>query len=416
MKYLILILVFAFAVRMYHLTTPPTYYFDEVYHAVTAKLYARNDPAGYEWWHPAPEPDTAIEWLHPPLAKLTQAVGIVLFGENAMGWRISSVVFGLGVIVLTYVLALQIFKVERIALLSALLVSIDGLLFTQSRIAMNDIHVVFFILLSLITYLNWKEQKISQKKLLLLSGIAAGLAISTKWSGIFVLGIYGVDQLLTWIKAWKLPNFRVMFHYTFAWIIIPFIVYIISYTQFWLQGHTIDQFIELHKQTWYYQTHLTATHTYQSTPLQWVFDLRPVWFHVQYESGKIANIYDLGNPLLLYGGFVALLYLFAQSIHKFEWRKWFLVLSYFGVWFVWMWSPRIMFFYHYAPAIPLLSIAFGWCIHDLTKKKTILLTTFGYLLISLSIVWFIVFYPNMVGLFVPIEFAEKVYFAIPGWR
>ena len=66
---LLAILAFAFFTRMFQLHIPEEYYFDEVYHAVTAKLVARNDPRAYEWWHPAPEPNTAIEWLHPPLAK-----------------------------------------------------------------------------------------------------------------------------------------------------------------------------------------------------------------------------------------------------------------------------------------------------------------------------------------------------------
>ena len=73
------ILLFSFITRIYHVNIPDKYYFDEVYHAVTAKLYARNDPSGYEWWHQPPEPNTAIEWLHPPLAKLTQAFGILIF-------------------------------------------------------------------------------------------------------------------------------------------------------------------------------------------------------------------------------------------------------------------------------------------------------------------------------------------------
>src|SRR3989339_1456520 len=113
---LFFILASAFLLRLINVSTPKTYYFDEVYHAVTAKLYARNDPAGYEWWHQAPEPNTAIEWLHPPIAKLTQAVGIKIFGENALGWRSSSVLFSLGVIAATYYLALQLFKVKRVAI------------------------------------------------------------------------------------------------------------------------------------------------------------------------------------------------------------------------------------------------------------------------------------------------------------
>lgn len=419
MKYLLIILVVAFAVRIYRISEPPKYYFDEVYHAVTAKLYARNDPAGYEWWHPAPEPDTAIEWLHPPIAKLTQAVGIKIFGENALGWRVSSVLFSLGVISATYYLALQLFKVKRIAVVAALLVSIDGLLLAQARLAMNDIHVVFFIVLSLIAYAKFREEKksLQQKKLLLLSGLFAGLATSTKWSGVFVIGIYGLDQVLLAIKTWKFPSAFDLFKFFIAWIFVPIVVYVLSFSQFWIQGHTVAQFVELHKQIWYYQTHLTATHPFQSAPLQWIFDIRPVWLYVDYShQGMIGNIYNMGNPVIFYGGLLSLLWLFAKCVHRYRWESWFLFLSYLSVWVLWLFSPRIMFFYHYAPAVPFLCIGLAVILHEWMNSKKKALRIWAYSVLGLAIVWFAVFYPNLTGIPVPTQFAEKVYVAIPSWR
>lgn len=418
LKFLLFVLCVAFALRIYRLATPPTYYFDEVYHAVTAKLYARNDPSGYEWWHPAPEPDTAIEWLHPPIAKLFQAGGILVFGENAFGWRISSVLFGLGVIAATYVLAFRLTKVRRIAELAALFASIDGLLFAQSRIAMNDIHVVFFMLLAFIFYVRMKTEKPrTVSRNLLFSGICAGLAVSTKWSGMFVLLAFGADQALSSIKAWKLPPLRMLLKMVVAWIFIPTLLYVLSYGQFWLQGHSVDQFVELHKQIWYYQTHLTATHTYQSTPLQWVFDLRPVWYSVQYvDEHAVGNIYNAGNPVIFIGGLLCLLYIFARCIHKFAWWKWFLFSSYGSVWMLWVFSPRIMFFYHYAPAVPLLCIALGWGTWVLWKSPHIVLRITSVCVVCAAIAWFAVFYPYISGLPVSTEFANAVYFAFQGWK
>lgn len=170
---LLAILAFAFFTRMYRLHQPSQYIFDEVYHAVTAKLISRNDKRAFEWWNPVPEPDTAVDWLHPPLAKYTQAIAIRSFGENSFGWRFSSVLFGVLVIVMVYHLAYKLFRDYRVALLSAVIASLDGLLLVQSRIAMNDIHVTFFILLTLYNYLHFREnRKLSR---LFLTGITAGL-------------------------------------------------------------------------------------------------------------------------------------------------------------------------------------------------------------------------------------------------
>jgi dolichyl-phosphate-mannose--protein O-mannosyl transferase len=220
-----------------------------------------------------------------------------------------------------------------------------------------------------------------------------------------------------YIKHGKFPKVEQLFRYFIAWIFIPCVVYILSYAQFWLQGHTIGQFVELHKQIWYYQTHLVATHPYQSTPLQWVFDVRPVWLSVDYSiPGKIGNIYNTGNPVIFIVGLVALLCLFAECIHRFEWNKLFLTICYVSVWGLWLFSPRIMFFYHYAPAVPFLCIALAAVLHRWLemKKKRYHLGAYGVL--GLAMVWFVVFYPNLTGLPVPAEFANKVYFAIPSWK
>src|SRR3990167_9773187 len=125
---LIIILAWSFITRFYRLDQPPIYIFDEVYHVVTAKLMAVNDNRAFEWWNPPPEPNTAVDWLHPPLAKYSQAISIRIWGANSFGWRFSSAIFGVGVILLTYTLAKLAFAREDLALLAAGLASLDGLL------------------------------------------------------------------------------------------------------------------------------------------------------------------------------------------------------------------------------------------------------------------------------------------------
>jgi dolichyl-phosphate-mannose-protein mannosyltransferase len=396
---------------------PPGYYFDEVYHAVTAKLIARNDPSGYEWWHPAPEPNTAIDWLHPPFAKLTQAAGIKIFGENALGWRISSVMFGVGVVALVYAVALSLTQKPPVALLAAFLSSLDGLLLAQSRIAMNDIHLTFFVLLAVWAYIGWVRAKGKEKNLrLLLTGLCAGLAMATKWSGVFVIGIFFADQILTYIKNWKLPHPVTLLRLTVAWIVLPLAIYVLGYMQFWLQGHTFDQFKELHSQIWYYQTTLDAEHPHQSVPWQWVLDLRPVWYHVDYKEGQSINIYNLGNPLIFWLGAAVMLWYLARSIHQYRWERWLLILAYGAVWMPWIFSPRVMFFYHYTPAVPFLCIAVGWFLYTQWKSEKLWKMVGVASFLVLSFIWFVSFYPQLVGYPVPQWYADHLFYLIPSWR
>src|SRR5258708_29552828 len=67
---------------------------------------------------------------------------------------------------------------------------------------------------------------------------------------------------------------------------------------------------------WWYHTNLKATHPYQSTPFDWIFDLRPVWLFVDYQKEKVANIYTLENPMIAWFGLVSILFLVFEFFKK----------------------------------------------------------------------------------------------------
>lgn len=485
---LILIISFAFFTRIVRIHVPERYIFDEVYHALTSKLIARNDVRAYEWWNKPVEPDTAVDWLHPPYAKYTQAFFIKVFGENSFGWRISSVIFGVLVIVLVYKLSEELFEDKEISLLATFLASLDGLLLVQSRIAMNDIHVTFFILLTFLFYLRYRKKRTFP--LFCLTGIAAGFAMGTKWSGLFALLTVGffetVDLLGSIFSNLKNKIFRGDFLrikkillMTMVLIILPVVMYVLSYSHMFIQGKSFichkekyiqgecyfervqigswkwegytSHFGELHKQIWWYQTNLEATHTYQSRPLQWFFNLRPVWMHVNYQNNMIANTYAQGNTALFWIGDIAIISSvivffitlkakliiwvrkvigkkknlkkkhWLRNIASYQFPKYFffLLFAYFAVWLPWQLSPRIMFFYHYTPAVPLLSIILAyWLIKlvDLKYKKIKIGQLLLIFVLTLCSANFLVFYPNWTAIMVPKDWANKIYFALKSWK
>jgi dolichyl-phosphate-mannose--protein O-mannosyl transferase len=449
---LIAILFFAFVTRIYRLDQPKTYVFDEVYHAVTAKLIAQNDPRAYEWWNPEPEPNTAVDWLHPPYAKYAQAASILVFGENSFGWRFSSVVFGVGVIWLTAVLSQALFANKQLALTAAGLASLDGLLLTQSRIAMNDIQVTFFILAALTCYVFYRQKsqltspgstRLGKFFWLLLTGIMAGLALGTKWSGLFVIATIGLFEAVSWLQLASQKKTRVKLSVLakqalaslLALIIIPASLYVGAYSHMFWQGKDLTHLKELHQQIIWYQTNLEATHSYQSRPWQWFLNARPVWFYVDHNplgEGSLANIYALGNPAIFWLGDLAIILTIFVLIRKlclrlmgdktkFEslWALAFTVIAYGLVWLPWVLSPRIMFFYHYTPAVPLLCIILAFWLIKLINLKgkwqqpARLGVTMALGLMGLV---FLVWYPHWTALPVPTWFAETVYFAVPSWK
>jgi hypothetical protein len=175
-----LILAFSLVARLLFLEHPANEYFDEVYHAFTARIILHGDPKAWEWWNPHPE-GFAYEWTHPPLAKLGMVAGMLIFGENSFGWRFPGAILGVGSVLLVYLIAKYLFKDEVLGLISAGVFALDGLPLVMSRIAMNDSYLLFFVLLSIYLYLKDKN---------LFSAIAFGLAISSKWSAVWAIPIF----------------------------------------------------------------------------------------------------------------------------------------------------------------------------------------------------------------------------------
>jgi len=389
---LILLLSFSFFTRVIRLSTPSSYVFDEVYHVPTLRAYSQNNPAGYEWWQTAPEPNTAYEWLHPPLAKLIQAVSVKILGDHSFAWRFPSAVFGTLSILALYFLTLVLFKKKTIALTAAFIFSLDGLQLTMSRIAMNDIFVTTWIIFSLaffFKYLNSKSKE--SNKNLFLTGLFTGLALATKWSALFLYPIFLIFLLPKIIKSKKL--IKKLLLTTYYLLLIPLIIYLLSYSQFFLQGHTLEQFKQLNQQIINYQTTLKATHDYQSTAAQWPLLLKPVWLHVDYQKTATAHIYNLGNPIIFWSALIAVFYSIAKLFSKafnYSHPLPYSVILYFLLWVPWILSPRILFFHHYLPALPLACLILAWSLWQIKKSSRKIILPIFFLSIFVS---FLFFYP-----------------------
>jgi dolichyl-phosphate-mannose--protein O-mannosyl transferase len=147
-------------------------------------------------------------------------------------------------------------------------------------------------------------------------------------------------------------------------LLIAVIIYILTFIPFFVAGHTWAQWWELHRQMWYYHTHLVATHAYQSTPKEWIFSLRPVWYYVHY-GDKISNIYAQGNPMVLWLGLVGLLSILPGLL---QFPVGILILLYAIFTVPWIFSPRIMFFYHYLPSATFLCIILAYWLLQIPRK------------------------------------------------
>lgn len=415
--FLVLLTIFSFSVRIYRFTEPNHYYFDEVYHVVTAEAYAENNKNAYDPFAPPPKKDTAYDWLHPPLAKLIQAASIKTLGDSPFAWRLPSVIFGTAIIPATFILAYLLFG-PTAAVFAAAVISLENLTLVMSRITMNDVFVTFFILMSFIFFKLYIQGR--KFRNLAITSAFLGLAISSKWTGVYALGIIFVFSLFLNLREKKIRISNIVL------IIIPALIYFFSFSQYWLQGYTVSDFINLNKQIWWYQNRHDLEHPYGTTPLYcvphglekektfcpWILDSRGVYFSYEQYGTKAGYIYALGNPLVFWAGVLAVSYLLGQIIENRNFNYFLVAGGYFIFWLPWIFSPRIMFLYHYLPSVPFMAIIIGFCLGKVHKTKFKIISFVVLLLFVLS---FFYLFPISTGLPIGASDIDK-FMLLKTWR
>ncbi|MGN1368045.1 MAG: phospholipid carrier-dependent glycosyltransferase, partial [Aristaeellaceae bacterium] len=152
-------------------------YFDEIYHARTAFEHLNHT--------------NAYEWTHPPLGKVIMSWFVGIFGMTPFGWRFAGALCGILMIPVMYLLAKQLTKRTSMAFLAMMLMTLDCMHFTQTRIATIDSYPVLFIMLSYLFMLRFMQRDIvleDVKRLLpdlALSGFFMGCGIASKWIGVY---------------------------------------------------------------------------------------------------------------------------------------------------------------------------------------------------------------------------------------
>jgi len=183
-----------FCLAFWRLDFPAKAVFDECYHSRSGMQYLLGQ--------------NPMEWTHPPLAKLIIAEGLQLFGgsfdpregvyspgaafskEAATGWRFASVVFGALSLALQFWLARLLTGNRTAAVLATAFLALDGVFFVQSRVAMTNIFTVCFILAA--TLAAWLYRQSNKPLWLLWLGVALGLAVATRWTTLYALGLLGL--------------------------------------------------------------------------------------------------------------------------------------------------------------------------------------------------------------------------------
>ena len=113
-------------------------------------------------------------------------------GSHAFAWRLPGVIAGALMAVCLYVLARILFRRRLVAGLVAVLVLVEGLLFVQSRIGMNDVYVALFIVaaytLFAAIWTGWWRSRAAPWLAMPAIGLLLGLALASKWVAAYAIG------------------------------------------------------------------------------------------------------------------------------------------------------------------------------------------------------------------------------------
>lgn len=392
-------------------------YFDEIYHGRTAYENIENV---YPY-----------EISHPPLGKLIISLGIKLFGMTPFGWRFMGVLFGVLMLPFMFAFIKNLFGKSLIATCGTLLFAFDFMHFVQTRIATIDTYGVFFILLMfyfMYRYiaLDYDAPFKEGLKPLALSGLSFGLGAASKW--IVIYGAMGlavlwlIRQVLVWrhraengTKNEFLAYFvRTLLFSALFFVVIPVIIYILSYIPYGAaKGMTIGKgmlwnkefykiIIENQKFMFGYHSKLVATHPYSSPWYSWLLDIRPILYYLDYlPEGRKSAFGAFGNPVLWWGGLMALIYAAKRFVTARDFKALFIIIGYLAQLLPWVLISRVVFIYHYFPSTIFLVLATCYAFRCMYKKGKgyYELAILGYTAVSL--VLFAAFYPVLTGVATP---------------
>jgi predicted membrane-bound dolichyl-phosphate-mannose-protein mannosyltransferase len=124
-------------------------------------------------------------------------------GNNQFAYRFPGVLLGALMAVCIYLLARFMFKRRSVAVIVWVLVLADGMFFANSRIAMNDTYVAFFIVAAFTLFVplwlgRWRG-RLQIATVLAGVGLLLGLALASKWVGAYAIG--GVGLLILFRSA-----------------------------------------------------------------------------------------------------------------------------------------------------------------------------------------------------------------------
>jgi Gpi18-like mannosyltransferase len=161
------LLIVAACTRFWHLGHPSEIVFDEIHFVAQGRHYLH----GESFLDP-----------HPPLAKLVIALGILIFGDHPVGWRVGNATIGTALVGITYLLGRRISGSRLVGALAGATILCDGMYLVDSRFAVIDIVYLTCAAVAYLLFFKFAQTPDARERRRILPwiGLVLGLCLASK--------------------------------------------------------------------------------------------------------------------------------------------------------------------------------------------------------------------------------------------
>ncbi len=273
-KWLCLLVVVILVMHFSIIKIPDKPVFDEVHYVTDARGIINGQET--------------IRAEHPSLGKLFVIAGMLIFGDNPLGWRFFSVILGAISIVLFYLICRNLQMSRRASFLATFLLAFENFTFVLSGMAMLDVACLTFTLAAFWLYLRGDYPA---------SGIMVALSALAKLNGALAI----IAILLHWLIVRRDRIWEFLALMVFAPVFFVFLMPLTDLYTFHRWVNPLERILTMLKSS-ASLTFANVSGTYPQRPLEWIFrwDLTPYYFHPNYLAVISYTVLFLIIPVLIY--------------------------------------------------------------------------------------------------------------------
>ncbi len=205
---LLAILLWGYSLRAYHINYPVIGYHNtkEAHTLGEAFTFYKGESvvAGHQNYYALSDPAQGLHADNFPILGWIIVLFWNIFGLELWPARLVVILFSLGTIALTYIVAKQLFKKEDVSLFAALVTAACPLLVFFGRNVQYDVPATLFLMAGIAAYLQWR--KIPETKWFFLMSLSIAFAAVSKWPTLIMV----VPILITfpYSRLWPLEELK----------------------------------------------------------------------------------------------------------------------------------------------------------------------------------------------------------------